>query len=49
MTTEFSEPDLPKMKLHEAFNLDEMKKELPELRLPSVLDIKMILELRRGY
>lgn len=27
----FPEPDLPKMKLHEAFNLEKMKKELPEL------------------
>ena len=27
----FPEPDLPKMKLHEAFNLEEMKKNLPEL------------------
>ena len=27
----FPEPDLPKMKLHEAFDLDKMKKELPEL------------------
>jgi aspartyl-tRNA(Asn)/glutamyl-tRNA(Gln) amidotransferase subunit B len=27
----FSDPDLPKMKLHDAFNLDAMKKELPEL------------------
>ena len=27
----FPEPDLPKLKLHEAFNLKKMKKELPEL------------------
>ncbi|MCM2339499.1 MAG: Asp-tRNA(Asn)/Glu-tRNA(Gln) amidotransferase subunit GatB [Burkholderiales bacterium] len=27
----FPEPDLPKMKLHEVFNLEEMKKVLPEL------------------
>jgi len=27
----FPEPDLPKLKLHEAFDLKEMKKELPEL------------------
>ncbi len=27
----FPEPDLPKMKLHEAFNLEQMKKELSEL------------------
>lgn len=27
----FPDPDLPKMKLHEAFNLEEMKKSLPEL------------------
>lgn len=27
----FPEPDLPKMKLHEAFNLEKMKQELPEL------------------
>lgn len=27
----FSDPDLPKMKLHEAFNLKKMKEELPEL------------------
>ncbi len=27
----FPDPDLPKMKLHEAFDLDKMKKELPEL------------------
>src|SRR3989344_4475285 len=27
----FPEPDLPKMKLHEAFDLEKMKKELPEL------------------
>ena len=27
----FPDPDLPKMKLHEAFDLEEMKKELPEL------------------
>jgi len=27
----FPEPDLPKMKLHEAFDLKKMKKELPEL------------------
>ncbi len=27
----FPEPDLPKMKLHEAFDLDKIKKELPEL------------------
>jgi aspartyl-tRNA(Asn)/glutamyl-tRNA(Gln) amidotransferase subunit B len=27
----FPEPDLPKMKLHEAFNFEKMKKELPEL------------------
>lgn len=27
----FPDPDLPKMKLHEAFDLMEMKKELPEL------------------
>ncbi len=27
----FPEPDLPKLKLHEAFDLDKMKKELPEL------------------
>ena len=27
----FPDPDLPKMQLHEAFNLEEMKKELPEL------------------
>lgn len=27
----FPEPDIPKMKLHEAFDLDAMKKELPEL------------------
>lgn len=27
----FPDPDLPKLKLHEAFNLEEMKKELPEL------------------
>jgi len=27
----FPEPDLPKMKLHEAFDLDKMKGELPEL------------------
>ena len=27
----FPDPDLPKMKLHEAFPLEEMKKELPEL------------------
>ncbi len=27
----FPDPDLPKMKLHEAFNLEKMKKELPEL------------------
>ncbi len=27
----FPEPDLPKLKLHEAFNLEKMKKELPEL------------------
>jgi len=27
----FPEPDLPKMKLHEAFNLEKMKKELSEL------------------
>ncbi|MES2416170.1 MAG: Asp-tRNA(Asn)/Glu-tRNA(Gln) amidotransferase subunit GatB [Patescibacteria group bacterium] len=26
----FPDPDLPKMKLHEAFDLDEMKKNLPE-------------------
>ena len=29
----FPEPDLPKMKLHEAFDLEKMKKELPELPL----------------
>lgn len=27
----FPDPDLPKMKLHEAFDLEKMKKELPEL------------------
>lgn len=27
----FPDPDLPKLKLHEAFDLEEMKKELPEL------------------
>lgn len=27
----FPDPDLPKMKLHSAFDLDQMKKELPEL------------------
>lgn len=27
----FPEPDLPKMKLHEAFDLEQMKKDLPEL------------------
>jgi aspartyl-tRNA(Asn)/glutamyl-tRNA(Gln) amidotransferase subunit B len=27
----FPDPDLPKMQLHEAFNLEEMKKNLPEL------------------
>lgn len=27
----FPDPDLPKMKLHEAFDLDKMKKQLPEL------------------
>lgn len=27
----FPDPDLPKMKLHEAFDLEEMKKNLPEL------------------
>ena len=27
----FPDPDLPKMQFHEAFNLEEMKKELPEL------------------
>ncbi len=27
----FPEPDLPKMKLHEAFDLETMKKEMPEL------------------
>jgi aspartyl-tRNA(Asn)/glutamyl-tRNA(Gln) amidotransferase subunit B len=27
----FPDPDLPKMKLHEIFNLDELKKDLPEL------------------
>ncbi|MFH1200764.1 MAG: Asp-tRNA(Asn)/Glu-tRNA(Gln) amidotransferase subunit GatB [bacterium] len=27
----FPDPDLPKLKLHEAFDLDKMKKELPEL------------------
>jgi len=27
----FPEPDLPKMKLHEAFDLEKIKKELPEL------------------
>ena len=27
----FPDPDLPKMKLHEAFNLEQMKKDLPEL------------------
>ena len=27
----FPDPDLPKMKLHEAFDLDKMRKELPEL------------------
>jgi aspartyl-tRNA(Asn)/glutamyl-tRNA(Gln) amidotransferase subunit B len=27
----FPEPDLPKMKLHEAFDLEKMKSELPEL------------------
>ncbi len=27
----FPEPDLPKMKLHEAFDLEKMKKDLPEL------------------
>ncbi len=27
----FPEPDLPKLKLHEAFDLEKMKKELPEL------------------
>ncbi|MDD5721296.1 MAG: Asp-tRNA(Asn)/Glu-tRNA(Gln) amidotransferase subunit GatB [Candidatus Pacebacteria bacterium] len=27
----FPDPDLPKMKLHEAFNLEQIKKELPEL------------------
>ena len=27
----FPDPDLPKLKLHEAFNLKKMKKELPEL------------------
>lgn len=27
----FPDPDLPKLKLHEAFNLEQMKKELPEL------------------
>ena len=27
----FPEPDLPKLKLHKAFNLEKMKKELPEL------------------
>lgn len=27
----FPDPDLPKMKLHEAFNIEKMKKELPEL------------------
>lgn len=27
----FPDPDLPKMKLHEAFDLDKMKKEMPEL------------------
>jgi len=27
----FPDPDLPKMKLHEAFNLEQMKGELPEL------------------
>ena len=27
----FPDPDLPKMKLHEAFDLESMKKELPEL------------------
>jgi aspartyl-tRNA(Asn)/glutamyl-tRNA(Gln) amidotransferase subunit B len=30
----FPDPDLPKMKLHEAFDLEKIKKELPEL--PSV-------------
>ncbi|MEI6580589.1 MAG: Asp-tRNA(Asn)/Glu-tRNA(Gln) amidotransferase subunit GatB [bacterium] len=29
----FPDPDLPKMKLHEAFDLEKMKKELPELPL----------------
>ncbi len=27
----FPDPDIPKLKLHEAFDLDKMKKELPEL------------------
>jgi len=27
----FPDPDLPKMKLHEAFNIEQMRKELPEL------------------
>ena len=40
----FPDPDLPKMKLHEAFNLDEMKKVLPELPEEKEKDIKMISE-----
>jgi len=36
----FPEPDLPKMKLHEVFDLDKMKNELPELPVAKRLRYK---------
>ncbi|MFA6325009.1 MAG: Asp-tRNA(Asn)/Glu-tRNA(Gln) amidotransferase subunit GatB [Candidatus Paceibacterota bacterium] len=36
----FPDPDLPKMKLHEAFNLEKMQKELPELPIEKRLRYK---------
>jgi len=36
----FPDPDLPKMKLHEAFDLEKMRKELPELPMAKRLRYK---------
>src|SRR3989344_1333590 len=41
----FPEPDLPKLKLHEAFDLEKMKKDLPELPIAKRARYKNFVEL----
>jgi aspartyl-tRNA(Asn)/glutamyl-tRNA(Gln) amidotransferase subunit B len=42
----FPDPDLPKLKLHEAFNLEQMKKELPELPMAKRTRYKKNFEIK---